>query len=66
MIQNITNPITVKTNNTMIKMNHQVTSHRNPLQYDMESQSLSKTQTSSGSINLGAIRGGNGIPIIGI
>ena len=50
---NITNPTTNTTNRTMIKINHQVTSHLNPLQYDIESQSLSNTHTKSGSINRG-------------
>ena len=50
---NITNPMINTTNRTMIKINHQVTSHLNPLQYDIESQSLSNTHTKSGSINRG-------------
>ena len=53
MIQKITSPIIVKAINTKIKINHQVSSQRKLLQYDMPSQSLSKTHTSSGSKNLG-------------
>ena len=52
MIQKITSPIIVKAINTKIKINHQVSSQRKLLQYDMPSQSRSKTHTSSGSKNL--------------
>ena len=46
------NPRTNKTASTITKIIHHVNSHRNPLQYSIPLQSWSKTQTSSGSINL--------------